>query len=71
MGKKIGEIADGLKNAIVKKAFVEAIAADRMIVCKECQPDNTFNCESCGCLLYVKTRSLKTDCPENKWEKIR
>lgn len=72
------EIMEGIKNAMIRDEFVEMVANLRMEVCNSCElkdnegtqcavPKTAPCCGSCGCSLTFKTRSLSSDCPENKW----
>lgn len=74
---KVKEILDGIKNSVFVKESVEKIAAERYSICKTC-PHNSKNsdniylrpdehCLECDCNLYLKTRSLHSQCPLNKW----
>jgi hypothetical protein len=72
------QILEGLKNQIFKKEHVEAEAARRWAICKECPSLDTQGskcmapgtqpcCSECGCSLSLKTRSLSSSCPLEKW----
>ena len=72
------EIMEGIKNKIFKKEHVEAEAALRWAICKECSwldrngkmcavPGTQPCCSDCGCSLSLKTRSLSSECPQGKW----
>lgn len=67
IGKNIKHIAQGLQNLVSAGDTVEEEAARRLEICKGCQPHNTVQCESCGCLLSLKSRS-DSDCPDGKWK---
>jgi len=75
------EIMEGINNRIFKKEHVEAEAALRWAICKKCPHlDNVGNnclvpgtqpcCSKCGCSLSLKTRSLSSDCPDNRWKAL-
>ena len=72
------QILEGIKNKIFKKEHVEAEAARRWAICKECEsldregskcmaPGTQPCCGECGCSLSLKTRALSSDCPLEKW----
>ena len=66
---------EGIKNSVIRDKFVEEVAADRMTICNSCEfkgsecavPGTEPCCNSCGCSLAFKTRSLSSECPEGKW----
>jgi hypothetical protein len=70
------EILEGAVNLALKNQAVELIAEDRMVICHSC-PKKQMHCKNfpavknccgeCGCVLTVKTRSLKSSCPLGKW----
>ena len=71
------QIAEGIKNNIFKQEHIEALAAQRLKICKECSFFDTIgtNCEVpgtqpccsiCGCSMAFKSRSLSSACPHNK-----
>lgn len=78
------QILEGITNAIFKKQYIEDIAKERMEICNKCNhidkvgkscllPGTQPCCAICGCKLYLKTRSLSSECedPENpRWEAI-
>lgn len=76
--KARGEIFEGIMNRIFTKEHVEEVAMERMSICKECEqysksclvPGTSPCCAICGCSLSLKTRSLSSDCPDGKWERI-
>ena len=82
--KNKGKILEGIKNSIFKKKHVEEIAAERLELCKACPhidtkgttcdvPGTAPCCGLCGCTLYLKTRSLSSDCPlefNKRWEAV-
>lgn len=82
MLQKVKQIAEGWKNTIIKDEAVEKIAAERMLVCEECEwnskniPDTSLlkrldvHCTKCGCPLMSKTRCTSCACPINKWEAV-
>lgn len=72
------EIMEGIKNSIIRDKFVEEVASDRMNICTACiykdvdgseclVPGTQPCCKLCGCSLEFKTRSLSSDCPDNRW----
>lgn len=72
------QIMEGIKNSIIRDEFVEEIASNRMDICtacvykdvdgKECVVPGTQPCCSlCGCSLEFKTRSLSSECPDDRW----
>jgi hypothetical protein len=76
--KNAKSILEGVKNNIFKKEHVEAEAALRYAVCKQCSlldkdgnfclvPGTQPCCGDCGCSLGLKTRSLSSSCPLDKW----
>lgn len=48
---------------------VESVAAERLAICHRCPflSENKKRCDSCGCILAAKTRSMESECPEEKW----
>lgn len=81
--KAKGQILEGIKNNIFKREDVEAIAINRMAICKMCdlydelgsgcmlpgtQPCCNQKLGGCGCSLNLKTRALSSDCPKGKWK---
>jgi hypothetical protein len=83
--KNKGQILEGITNSIFKKEDVEEIAKQRMAICRKCYlydihgagctvPKTAPCCNAkhggCGCSLSLKTRSLSSDCPLNKWKAI-
>ena len=78
------QILEGLLNAIFKKQYIEDIAKERMEICHKCEHIDTVGksclipgtqpcCSQCGCKLYLKTRSLSSECEDPKgprWEAI-
>jgi hypothetical protein len=76
--KNKGAILEGVKNNVFKKKEVEEIAEARLEICKGCEHYDTQGslcalpgtqpcCGSCGCSLVLKSRSLSSSCPMNKW----
>lgn len=72
------QILEGIKNNLFKKAHIEDIASERMLICTECEHYDikgegclvfgTAPCcnkltGGCGCSLSLKTRSLSSACP--------
>ena len=82
--KNKGEIFEGIKNSIFKSADIEAIAAERMAICQECDlldregvtclvPGTKPCCGLCGCNMKIKTRSLSCGCSDEdnpKWHPV-
>jgi len=83
--KKIWEnrkqIYEGIKNSVIRDAFVEDVAAKRLLICNECSEIdlNGTKCEvsgtqpccgNCGCSLAFKTRALSTECPIGEWKAL-
>lgn len=75
------QIMEGLKNSIIRDAFVEKVAAERREVCNVCprkddegkscvMPGTQPCCNLCGCSLSFKTRSLSSDCPDLRWHAV-
>jgi len=67
------KIVEGVKNSLFKKSEIEAIALERMEICKACPlidvlgtkcmiPGTAPCCSACGCKLSYKTRSLSSQC---------
>ena len=48
---------------------IEAMAARRMKICRECPDwDAKFRrCKACGCFLQAKVRVPQSRCPRGKW----
>jgi len=76
--KNTSKITEGIKNNIFKKDHVEAEAALRWAICKQClYLDKSGDscavtgtqpcCSDCGCSLTFKTRSLSSECTQGKW----
>jgi hypothetical protein len=44
-------------------------ASDRFSICKACPEliKLTSQCKKCGCLMHLKTKLEKADCPIGKW----
>jgi hypothetical protein len=76
---KVGEIAEGWTNLVLKKEITERIAKSRLLICNTCEFHSKFHktlrpdahCTDCGCTLNAKVRSLQTNCPQNKWKAIK
>lgn len=81
--KAKGQILEGIKNNIFRREDVEAVAINRMEICKICklyddlgagcmlpgtQPCCNEKLGGCGCSLNLKTRALSSDCPKGKWK---
>ncbi len=68
------KILSGIKNLILKDAFIEEVAEARNTICSDCEHKSTkcaalisSCCSVCGCSLKFKTRSLESSCPLDKW----
>ena len=76
--KDRNKILEGITNAIIRDEFVEDVAKHRMEVCDACElngdkclvPGTAPCCNDCGCSLAFKTRSLSSECPQNKWKAL-
>jgi len=83
--KSKGQILEGITNSIFKKEDVEEVAAERMIICSQCDlyTEDDAGCMvagttpccnqlkgGCGCSLKFKIRSLSSDCPLGKWKAV-
>lgn len=68
--EQISQILEGIKNNIIPDKTVNKIAKLRRQICRECQPKNFTYCETCGCLLRLKTKSPNAECPKNLWQKF-
>ena len=75
------QIIEGIKNSVMRDAFVEQIAAERSEICNVCvrkddegkscvMPGTQPCCNLCGCSLSFKLRSLSSDCPDLRWKAI-
>jgi hypothetical protein len=68
----INEIIEGWKNYIVKNPLVEAEAKRRASICASCKHAKNDmgipRCGICNCPLAMKTRSMKSECPNPKEE---
>lgn len=67
--KEIPQIANGIKNYVIKDEEIEQLHEQRISICKTCDKYNAMakRCMVCGCLMEVKTRSEKAQCPLRKW----
>lgn len=76
--KNKGQILEGFINSVFKREDIEAVAESRIAICNSCPlldttgskclvPGTQPCCSGCGCSLHMKTRSLSSSCPENKW----
>jgi hypothetical protein len=76
--KDRNKILEGITNAIIRDEFVEDVAKHRMEVCDACEfkgdkclvPGTSPCCNDCGCSLTFKTRSLSSECPQDKWKAL-
>ena len=75
------EILEGIKNRIFKKEHIEAEAKKRFDICRGCDSLDEKGgdcivlgtqpcCKECGCSLPIKTRSLASECPLDKWKAL-
>lgn len=75
------QIIEGLKNNTFKKDDIEALSEYRVNICKTCPHYDTVGtgclipgtqpcCSNCGCSLKLKTRSLSSKCPLDKWSAV-
>lgn len=81
--KAKNQILEGIKNNVFKREDVEQVAKERMNICRQCNlytehdsqgcvVPGTYPCcnqrlGGCGCSLKLKTRSLSSACPKDKW----
>lgn len=80
--KNKGQILEGIKNSVFVREDVEEVAHQRMQICNNCAlldvqgdgcivPGTQPCCDErkggCGCSLKLKTRSLSSSCPLEKW----
>jgi len=74
-------IIEGILNNTFKKEHIEIIAKERFDICKQCTKRDDFGstcmvkgtqpcCAECGCSLKLKTRSLSSSCPLDKWKAL-
>lgn len=78
-------ILEGITNSVFKKEEVEAVAQERLEICRRCEfnsknaearGEQIFrsdeHCLSCGCNLYLKTRAMSAQCPLDppNWESL-
>lgn len=76
--KDRNKIIEGITNTLRRDEFVEDVAKHRMEVCDACDqkgdkclvPGTAPCCNDCGCSLAFKTRSLSSECPQNKWKAL-
>jgi len=79
--KNRSQILEGIKNKIFKKEHIEAEAKKRLDICELCSSFDKKGggcivlgtqpcCNECGCSLGIKTRSLASECPLNKWKAL-
>jgi len=75
------QILEGIKNNIFKQEHIEAEAAKRWNLCKQCPhldtkgdkcvaPGTKPCCAECGCSLKFKLRSMSSDCPFEFWKAV-
>lgn len=68
------DIALGFYNSLIRSDDVEKIAKVRMDICEKCPHivrKPLTRCGKCSCLLSMKTRSIKSQCPIKSWMEIR
>jgi hypothetical protein len=66
----IRHIIEGVVNTVQAKEEIEKIASSRRSICDACEFKGTKvheHCKICGCNLTLKTHSLHSSCPINKW----
>lgn len=82
--KKKDKIFEGITHSIFKRDDVEALAGERLQICRSnvCgyhDPHGSSpaavvrgaeSCASCGCKLAWKTRALSDECPEGFWKAL-
>lgn len=82
--KKKGKIFEGITHSIFKREDVEAIAEQRLAICRSnscgyhdregTSPNAVMkgseSCASCGCKLAWKTRALSDACPMDFWKAV-
>jgi hypothetical protein len=73
-------IIEGIINTVQAKEEIEKIASERREICAGCKfnsnnddkkrirPD--AHCTICSCNLTLKTHSLSSSCPINKWPAV-
>jgi hypothetical protein len=75
------QIMEGVKNSIIRDAFVEKVAEERRKICDDCirkddegkscvVPGTQPCCNLCGCSLGVKLRALSAECPDLRWHAV-
>lgn len=72
---KIIEIIKAYWNYLMKPKNKQ-LQEERLKVCTPCLNNSTPGkitktslCNNCGCVLEIKSNSLKSKCPENKWKR--
>lgn len=71
----VAGILEGVKNNVYPKeelkGMIETVSAERMSICDECENKGSnilgAFCKACGCNLKLKTKSLHSKCPIDKW----
>jgi len=69
----VRHIIEGIINTVQAKEEIEKIAAYRRNICDNCVHKSTLihpHCDICGCNLTLKTHSLHSACPINKWPAV-
>jgi len=68
----IKAIIEGYWNVLIPKEEVEEIAAERRLICADCEHKKETKCGICGCPIFATTRSMRSKCPDNppRWNAI-
>ena len=66
--EKIGSILTGWKNVLWKSKEIETEAIRRVEICADCQSNDRGVCLQCKCFIPAKARSMKENCPIDKWQ---
>lgn len=64
---KIGSIVTGWKNVIWKSKEIEKEAIRRVEICADCGSNWRNVCKQCSCFIPAKARSMREQCPIDKW----
>ena len=78
MLSKVNEIYSGWKNHLFPseklKDIIKEVSEERLAICTPCEFNSTpgkikmfSKCNSCGCPLQQKSKSLQSKCPVDKW----
>lgn len=66
----VGSLWDSAKRVVKNPVPVPKEISDlRMIRCELCDRLNNGICEECGCVVRLKTKFSKMECPLGKWGK--